>query len=55
MKTPPDGDRTSNLNFGRPCCISSPLRVSTGSDKSVCEKFAEMGFGGGGQRVISVA
>jgi hypothetical protein len=55
VKIPPEGVSTSNLNLGRLCSFSSPPRLPIGREKSVLEKFADMDFGAGGQRVISVA
>ena len=56
VKIPPDGERTSNLNLGRSFSeMKPPFCVWIGSEKFVWEKLAEADFGGGGQRVISVA
>jgi len=54
VKIPPVGERFSVLNFGRFVSFSVQIGGSLGSEKLVVEKFAEMGFGGAGQRVISV-
>lgn len=61
VKTPPDTVNFSNLNVGLTRslslsgCFSSLAPLLVGNEKFVREKFAEMGFGAGGQRVISVA